>query len=128
MSTQILRFFIAGALFVHGAGHTLGFWMLARSWLLSGLGEPTLRIISSLFWILAAIGSLAACLGFLDVLVPSSLWRQLAVGSAVVSLLGLGLFWNTWPAFNTIGALSMNIVVLITQLWLYWPPTSMFGN
>jgi low temperature requirement protein LtrA len=24
--------------------------------------------------------------------------------------------------------LGMNIVVLITQLWLHWPQTSMFGN
>ena len=91
-------------------------------------GRTTLRVTSSIFWLLAAVGSLAACLGFLGVLVPSSLWRQLAVGAAVVSLLGLVLFWGTWPAINTIGALSMNIVVLITQLWLHWPPISMFGK
>jgi hypothetical protein len=24
--------------------------------------------------------------------------------------------------------LGMNIVVLVTQLWLHWPPTSMFGK
>ena len=128
MSTQALRILIAGALFVHSVGHTLGFWMPARSWLLSGLGEPALKIISSIFWILAAVGFLAACLGFLGVLVPFDLWRQLAVGTAVVSMLGLVLFWNTWPVFNTIGALGMNIVVLITQLWLHWPPTSIFGK
>ena len=128
MSAQILRILIAGALFVHGVGHTLGFWMPARSWLFPTLGELTLRIISSIFWILAAVGFLAALLGFLGVLVPSGLWRSLAVGTAVVSLLGLVLFWNTWPALNTIGALGMNIVVLITQLWLHWPPTSLFGK
>ncbi len=128
MSTQILRILIAGALFVHGVGHTLGFWMPARSWLFPNLGELTLRIISSTFWILAAVGFLAALLGFLGVLVPSGLWRPLAVGTAFVSILGLVLFWNTWPALNTIGALGMNIVVLITQFWLHWPPTSMFGK
>jgi hypothetical protein len=31
MSPQILRILIAGALFVHGVGHTLGFWMPARA-------------------------------------------------------------------------------------------------
>jgi len=128
MSTQILRILIAGALFVHGVGHTLGFWMPARSWLFPNWGEPTLRIISSIFWIFAAVGFLAALLGFLGVLVPSGLWRPLAVGSAIVSILGLVLFWGTWPAFNTIGALGMNAVVLVTQLWLSWPPTSMFGK
>jgi hypothetical protein len=128
MSTQILRILIAGALFVHGVGHTLGFWMPARSWLFPSLGEPILRVISSIFWIVAAVGFLAALLGFLGVLVPSGLWRPLAVGTAVVSILGLLLFWGSWPAFNTVGAFGMNIVVLITQLWLSWPPTSMFGK
>ena len=71
---------------------------------------------------------IAACLGFLGVLVPSDLWRSLTVGTAVVSLLGLVLFRNTWLAFNTLGAVGMNIVVLITRLWFHWPPTSMFGN
>ena len=128
MSTQILRILIAGALFVHGVGHTLGFWMPARSWLFPNWGEPVLRVISSLFWILTAVSFLAALLGFLGVLIPSGLWRPLAVGTAFVSILGLVLFWGMWPAFNTIGALGMNIAVLITQLWLSWPPTSMFGK
>jgi len=128
MSTQIIQILVAGALFVHGVGHTLGFWMPARSWLLSGLSEPVLRNISSVFWILSAVGFVASCLGFLGVLVPSDLWRPLSVGTAVISLLGLFLFLNTWPAFNTIGAVGMNIVVLVTQLWLHWPPADMFGK
>jgi len=128
MSTQILRTLIAGALFIHGIGHTLGFWMPARSWLFPNLGEPIKRTISSVFWVLAALGFLAAFLGFLGVYVPSNLWRPLAVGTAIVSLLGLVLFWNTWPMFNTIGAFSMNFVVLVTLLWFHWPPTSLFGK
>lgn len=128
MSTQTLKILIAGALFVHGVGHTLGFWMPARSWLFPKLGEPALRMISSVFWILAATGFLAALLGFLGFLVPFNLWRIIALGTAVVSLLGIVIFWNTWPTFNTIGALSMNLIVLVTQLWLHWPPPSMFGN
>jgi len=128
MSSQILRILIAGALFVHGTGHTLGFWMPARSWLLPNAGEPVLRIVSGLFWILSAVGFLAAMLGFLGVLVPANLWRPLAVGTAFVSLLGLVLFGGAWPAFNLIGAYGMNIAVLVTQLWLQWPPTDVFGR
>ena len=93
MSTQIFRILIAGALFVHGVGHTLGFWMPARSWVFPNLGGSTLRIISSIFWILATIGFLAAFLGFLGVLMPSSLWQPIAVGTAFVSILGLVLFF-----------------------------------
>jgi hypothetical protein len=125
MSTQILRILVAGALFVHGVGHTLGFWMPARSWLFPSLGEPILRIISSAIWILAAIGFLAAFLGFLGVVVPHNLWRLFAVGTAFVSLVGLALFWGTWPLFNTIGALGMNMAVLVTQFWLSWPPADL---
>ena len=128
MSTQIVRLLIVGALLVHGSGHLLGFWMPTRSWLFPNLGEPVLRIISSVFWILAAVGFLAALLGFLDVLVPSHLSRPLAVGTAFVSILALVLFWGMWPAFNTIGAFGMNLAVLITQLWLQWPPVTMFGK
>ena len=102
--------------------------MPARSWLLPNLGDHILRIISSIFWILAAAGFLAALLGFLGALVPSHLWRPLAVGGALVSILGLVLFWGTWPALNTIGAFGMNMAVLITQLWLQWPPTNLFGE
>ncbi len=126
MSTTMLRLLIAGALLVHGIGHTLGIWMPARSWLLPNIGEPTLRIVSNVLWVLTAAGFLAACLGFLGILVPGDWWGPLAVVFAFVSLFGLFLFWGTWPTFNTIGALSMNIAVLLTQLWLQWPPSSLF--
>lgn len=128
MSTQTIKILIAGALFVHGVGHTLGFWRPAKSWLLAGLGDPALRTISSVFWILSFVGFVAACLGFLGVGILSDLWRPLAVWTAVVSLLGLILFLGNWPAFNTIGALGMNIAVLGTQLWLHWPPVELFGR
>ena len=128
MSTTMLRLLIAGALFVHGAGHTLGIFMPARSWLLPNISEPTLRIVNNILWILTAVGFLLTCLGFLGVVVPGALWRPLAVVFAFVSLFGLFIFWGTWPVSNVIGALSMNAVVLMTQLWLRWPPTELFGT
>jgi hypothetical protein len=128
MSPQILRILIAGALFVHGVGHVLGFWMPANSWLFPKVPESTLRVVGSIFWILSAVGFLASTLGFLGFLVPAMWWRSLAVIFAVVSLLGLFLFWNTWPRFNLIGALTMNLVVLVTQLVLHWPAESLFGR
>ncbi len=128
MSTAMLRILIAGALFVHGVGHTLGLFMPARSWLLPAVGEPTLKVVSNFVWVLTAIGFLATLLGFLGVGVPGDWWRPLAVVFAFVSLFGLFLFWGTWPTFNVIGALSMNFAVLLTQLWFRWPPTELFGT
>ena len=128
MAPSTIRTLIAIALFVHGVGHTLGFWKPTRSWLLPGMSEPSLRVISSIFWVLAAVGFIAACLGFLGILVPVTWWRPLAMAFAVVSLIGLIVFWNMWPVFNTIGAFSMNIAVLVALLLLHWPPVSMFGR
>lgn len=128
MSPQTLRLLIAGALFVHAVGHSLGFWMPSSSWILPNVPESTLRIVSSIFWILSIVGFLASFSGFLGFIIPNTWWRSLAIVFAIVSLLGLFLFWNTWPTLNLIGAISMNIVVLVTQLVLHWPAENMFGG
>ncbi len=128
MSPQTLRLLIAGALFVHAVGHSLGFWMPSSSWILPNVPGSTLRIVSSIFWILSTVGFLASFLGFLGFIIPITWWRSLAIVFAIVSLLGLFLFWNTWPTLNLIGAISMNIVVLVTQLVLHWPAENMFGG
>jgi hypothetical protein len=45
-----------------------------------------------------------------------------------VSILGITLFLGTWPVFNTVAALAMNIAVLVSQLWLRWPPQAVYGH
>jgi hypothetical protein len=94
MSTQTIKILIAGAIFVHGVGHTLGYFMPARSWLIPNLPARTMRVISNAVWTLAAAGFLLSFLSFLGIVLPSNLWRPLAVAFAIVSLLGLGLFWG----------------------------------
>jgi hypothetical protein len=128
MSAQTLRLLIAGALFVHAVGHSLGFWMPSSSWILPNVSESTLKIVSRILWILSIVGFLASFLGFLGFIIPVTWWRSLAIVFAFVSLLGLFLFWNTWPTFNLLGAVSMNIVVLVTQLVLHWPAENTFGG
>jgi hypothetical protein len=128
MTPQTIRILIAGGLFVHGVGHTLGFFKPARSWILPALGEPALRIAANILWSLAVVGFILSCLAFLGVLIPAQWWRPLAVIFSFVSLLGLLLFLGNWPIFNTIGAIGFNIVVLVALLWLHWPPIDMFGR
>jgi len=79
-----------------------------------------LRSISFLIWSLAAVGFIAASLVFLGILLPEVWLSELGMISASISLLGLVVFWRTWPIFNTIGALRVDVAVLITQLWLGW--------
>ncbi len=128
MTPQTLRILIAVALFVHGIGHTLGFFKPARSWILPAVGAPALRLTANILWGLATVGFLLSLLAFLGIILPAQWWRPLAVIFALVSLLGLVLFFENWPAFNAIGAFGFNIAVLVALLWLHWPPLDMFGR
>jgi hypothetical protein len=142
MSVQTIKILIAGALLLHGLGHvgamgalvaeglgrSTGPWRPARSWLLRSLPAPVATTVASIFWVLSAIGFVAASMSFWGILVPGDLWRQLALASSIVSILGIVLFFGIWPLFNTFAALGMNIAVLVTQLWMHWPPPSMFGK
>jgi hypothetical protein len=60
--------------------------------------------------------------------VPGEAWRPLAVVSAIVSMLGIMLFIGTWPTFNTLAALGVNVAVLVAVLGLHWPSETMFGR
>lgn len=143
MSTQTIQLLIAGALLLHGLGHigAIGAllyiesgrrsalpWLPARSWLFPTLAPSTAKMLASAIWIICTIGFVAASMSFWGVLVPGDAWRPLAVASAVVSFIGITLFIGTWPPFNTIAALGMNVAVLVALLWLGWPPQAMFGK
>jgi len=144
MSNQIIRLVVAGVLFLHGLAHVgplavyiwityrpgdnTGDWLAARSWLLPSLPDATVTAIASAFWALSLIGFIGATLSFWGILVPGEVWRQLAVASAIASILGIAVFFGTWPMFNTLAALGVNVAVLVTQLWLHWPPHAMFGK
>ncbi len=142
MSDQTIKVLIAGVLLLHGLGHAgvvgafianslghaTGRFLPARSWLFPSLPAPAARTAASAFWVLSAIGFVAAAMSFWGILVPGDMWRQIAVMFAIVSGLGIVLFWGTWPTFNMLAALGVNIAVLVTQLWLHWPPQAMFGK
>jgi hypothetical protein len=144
MPDQTIKIVVAAVLLLHGLGHggalgaliwirfrpgdDTGAWRAARSWLFPSLSAVSATAIASVFWILSLIGFVAAAWSFWGVLVPGDVWRQLAVASAIISTLGIALFFGTWPAFNTLAALVVNIAVLVTQLWLHWPLQAMFGR
>lgn len=149
-SANIIRVLIAGALLVHGVAHAIALGALIaqslggpsvsrvaiRSWLLPSLPPNTAAIMAIPFWIVSTIGFLAASMSFWGILVPGEAWSQLAVAAAIVSVLGIVLFSGIWPGspnrlrsiLNTFVALTMNIAILVTQLWLHWPPQAMFGE
>jgi hypothetical protein len=128
MSVQTIRILIAGALFVHGIGHTLGFWKPSQSFPIIRIPTSAMGLAGGIIWGVVALGFILSAMSFYGVLVPAQWWRPLATVCAVISLVGLILLGRSWPAFNFIGAAGMNIVVLVALLWKQWPPFAMFGR
>jgi hypothetical protein len=128
LKPDIIFILIGGALFVHGVGHSLGYFRPGRSWLMPRAKEGTIKLIAGIFWALAIVGFVAASFSFLGFLLPTTLWRQLACIFAVESIIGLILFGGVWPKFNLVAAFVFNLVVLLALLWYHWPPYSMYNR
>lgn len=144
MSDQTIKLVAAGVLLLHGLGHAgalgalawirfrpgtpTGDWLSARSWLVPSLPADTATTLASTFWVVALVGFVIAAMAFWGVVVPGEVWRPLAVASAVVSIAGIVFFFGTWPMFNTLAALGVNVAVLVALLALRWPPEAMFGR
>jgi hypothetical protein len=144
MSEGTVKLVIAAVLFLHGIAHVgpiatylwikfrpqdaTGGWVAARTWLAPGLAPRPAKTIATVFWALSLIGFVCAALAFSGVILPGTLWRQLSIGSAIISTMGIIVFFGTWPMFNTLAALAVNVAVLVTQLITHWPPIEMFGR
>jgi hypothetical protein len=142
MSPELIKILIPLVLLLHGLGHggaigaliaidrglSGGKWLSARSWLFPNINPRTAKMIALIFWALSLVGFVAAALSFWGIVVPGDFWRQLALISAFVSFTGIIIFWGRWPLFNTLAAQAVNLAVIITQLWLHWPPMAMFGK
>lgn len=143
MSDQTIKLVAAGVLLLHGLGHggalgalawirlrpgtPTGEWRAARSWLAPSLPRDTATAIASAFWVASLVGFVIAAMSFWGVVIPGSVWRPLAVASAIVSIAGIAFFFGTWPMFNTLAALGVDVAVLVALLWLQWPPQATFG-
>jgi hypothetical protein len=125
MSTSTIRIITGFVLIIHGIGHSMAFFPALniantdkwhhRSWLLSGvLGDTASRVLVIILFGAALIGFLAAGLGLFGWLIPHSAWQGLAIVSAVISLLALALFWNSFASLfpNKIGAIAVNLATL----------------
>ena len=127
-------------LIVHGIGHTLGVIPLflkvpdswnTRSWLLTGrLDDGVVTAIAVVLWLACVVGFVLAGLGVLDLIVPTSWWRPLAVGFSVLSLVALGLFWQGFPVLipNKVGAIAVDVVLIVGIVFASWPTEEMVGS
>ncbi len=133
MNPTTIRWIVFGVLLVHGIGHFQGVmaglgisstetWH-GRSWLLSKwIGESASRMVGLVIYLACTIGFLMAALGVMGWLVPEDWWRTLALVFAIVSFGGLFFYWHSLVAlFNKLGAIGINLAVLVALLFLNWP-------
>lgn len=139
MNSSTLRTVIAVVIFFHGIGHAQGLvpalglsstetWH-PRSWLFTNLlGDTAARVIGLIIWFVGLIGFIATGLALLGVLVPHDWWRTLAIVFALTSMFGLIFYWNSlnmW--FNKVGAIGVNVALLVGLLFVNWPSEADIG-
>ncbi|HET9082983.1 MAG TPA: hypothetical protein VFN41_01165 [Candidatus Limnocylindrales bacterium] len=132
----MVKIVVAVVLFAHGIGHVLGPLQVVKvaqvnptwagdSWLLTSVaGQTASNVVGLVLWLAAMVGfvaSAAVVMGWL----PASWWVPLAVGSSVVSLVAIALFPAAFPPTSTIGAVIVDIAVLVAVLGLKWAPTAL---
>ena len=132
----MIKVVIAAVLLAHGIGHSMGLLQVFRvavinpqwhgeSWLLTGPAGPALsQAIGVSIWTMAVAG-FAAVVAVLVGWLPGAWWQPLAIGSALVSLVGLFLFPTAFPTLSTLGALAVDVAVLAAVLWSRWVPSEL---
>jgi hypothetical protein len=135
---DMIKIIVAALLLAHGLGHSMGLLQVFKvavvnpqwngdSWLLTGpIGTTLSQAIGVVVWTIAIVGFAAASAVVFGWL-PGAWWQPLAIGSAVISLAGLLLFPTAFPTFSTLGALAVNVAVIVAVLWFHWMPSDVAG-
>ena len=149
MPASVFRTIVTLVLLFHGVGHVMGVipmlklfgtesgtgpaWFSnwsGRSWLLTGtFGDAAARFVGAVLFLGSFLGFVAAALGLVDWLVPHGLWRTIATASAVVSLFAVALCWNAfiYVVPHKVGAIGVDLAVLVCLIWLRWPSEQRLG-
>jgi hypothetical protein len=131
----MLKVAVAVVLLAHGIGHSMGVIQMLRiatvnpewkgdSWLLADGGATLTQAVGAVLWVGAIVG-FAAVAGVVVGWLPASWWAPLAVGSVLVSMAGLLLFPVAFPPLSSVGALVVNVVILVALLWYHWTPADL---
>ena len=133
---MVLKVIIGLVLAAHGIGHSIGLLGLFKvaevnpawdgdSWLLTGpVGTTATQVVGVVLWTVSMVGFLvlaAIVFGWL----PQTWWVPLAVISSIASLAGVLLFPVAFPTFSTVGAVAVDVAVLVAVLGLHWVPSDL---
>ena len=132
----MIKVVIAVVLLAHGIGHSLGLLQMldvatvnpgwrGDSWALTGvIGEGATQLVGATLWILAIVGFAvlaAIVVGWL----PETWFKPLAVASAIISLAGVALFPMAFPLTSTVGAVLVDVALLVAATWFSWLPSEL---
>jgi hypothetical protein len=130
---MMLKVVIAVVLLAHSIGHSLGLLQIIKvatvnpawrgdSWLLTGtLGATLTQVVGASIWTVAIVG-FAALAAVVAGWLPSSWFTPLAIASSAISLAGIVVFPMAFPMSSTIGALTVDVVLLVAATWFRWLP------
>lgn len=127
----MLRVVLALAIAAHGIGHVLfvvpmfssvNWGQSTHSWLLGD--TPEARLIGSLLWGIVIIGFGASVFSLLN---QHIWWRDFAVIAALLSTVGLILFWANPVSMPALSALIFNSIILGALVVFHWPSAAAVG-
>jgi hypothetical protein len=127
---EMLRWIVALVLIGHGLGHSIGVlasWTSIPSgltgghWLLSDnvTMDSTVGRVFGILWLVTLVGTTASGIGLLA---NQEWWQPLAVASSVLSLIAIVPWLNTMPTMSAIGAVAVDLAVLIVLLGPWGQP------
>jgi hypothetical protein len=124
--TFMWRYFIALVLMAQGIGHLMPFmaaWTPQISkagfsnapWIFSGsvgVGSP----IGQAFGLLGLVALIGFVAGSLGLVTQQTWWPMVAIAAAAISIVTIIPWVTTWPTTSMIGALLVDVVVLVVLL------------
>jgi hypothetical protein len=135
MSPDVLRITIAIVLAFHGIGHVLFLAPALRvatwadqtggSWLLSStVGDGAAHALGAAAWAAATILFVVAAAGLL---MTQEWWRPVAVAGALISVVGIVVFWDGIATSSAAFALVVDIAVVVGLVVAHWPSVESVG-
>ena len=117
------KYVVAIILLAHGIGHIMPFlaaWtpkmnpgFSGSSWLLSGNMSVT-SPVGLAFGLLGLVALLGFVGGALGLLLHQGWWPQMTMAAAVISLVTILPWTSVWPTGSMIGAVLVDLAVLVT--------------
>jgi hypothetical protein len=132
----MLKIAILVVLLAHAVGHVLFLapslrlaeWagQTGHSWLLTApLGDGIARGVAAAVWTTTIV---LFVVGVAGLATGQEWWRLATAAGAIVSIVGIALFWDGIATSSAIFALAFDVIVLVALLVAHWPSVETVGS